>query len=116
MMRCQLIGGKENTSLLFTRMTMNDRQRFFMVDTGSDLSYLFIKPLRCTLHKERRTVIWLHGTQQAVRLEYDRFNYWYAPRPQAIERMEREFSLTIAGILGVDYLVAHKIVLDFGQL
>ena len=101
---------------LFAPIVVNDRRRFFIVDSGSDLSYIFIKPLNGVLHKKFTQVAWLtQGKTGAQLMLFDRSPFWYSDKPGPVKEMEKDYAVQISGILGIDYLVAHKIVLDFSQ-
>lgn len=108
---------------LFTQLSIDDKVRQFLVDCGSNLSYIYFEPLgfKKSGHIEQvyEVLCGRCGNQVMVNAEEGELKqdiYYLIAKPGIIMAVEKEKQLTIDGVIGMDWLLRNKIVLNFGKL
>jgi hypothetical protein len=102
---------------LYTQFSIDDKLRNFLVDCGSDMSYIYFEPLGLEKTGEFDSFYSYDGrispTEKCV---YNRDVFHLCDKPGVIRHVEEDTGVDIAGVVGLDFLIRNKIVLDFGKM
>ena len=117
-MKTLLLTNKKKAKHLFAEFWEGDKKRIYLVDTGSDISVLFYRPLGSKLYEKKYiTVMWSNLVQRLPGVIHDEMVFYYSKdQPEVIQELSKSYDVKISGIIGLDYMLQRKIVLDFSKL
>jgi hypothetical protein len=107
---------------LFMEVWYLDKKRLFVVDSGSDASYLYFMPLKVqTLESavDKEFGLGMEENEGGVNITpviWDHDMYYHMDKPTVIKELEKQYKLEVSGVIGLDYLIKNKVALDFAQL
>lgn len=109
--------GKGSNTHLFAQIVVDDRLQNFMIDTGSNLSYLFIEPLSLQKLKQKVEYYTYDNKKQfAQKCDWDGDFFYLTDKPMVIKEVEKTYKANISGVIGLDFMLSNKIILNFASV
>lgn len=111
----------QQNSLLFVKLTLNDKPTLFLIDTGASKSFLDINKSEnynfTYINKPIEKYVGIGGLQSIYTvLKYDIKEMYIPFLGISLEELIpyfRKDNLKIVGLIGSDYLLARKAIIDY---